>query len=165
MKKRNICSLTNEKCKTPYQCSSCQIRVTESLGFETLKEPTEDGVYLCRCQFYKDKNNVVEEEIEYLGEWKITDTWNLLGWKAINKDEPKAIFRKFQVRDFGDGTYSVIFNLDLPKGTEVYEKDDLINLSYDEAVKKAREMEEEYAAGKLNVDVSDKTKWTLVYID
>lgn len=83
MDKKNICSLSDRTCSTPYQCCNCQVKETDDLGFETLKYPTENGEYLCRCQFYKDKNEMVEEKIEWFGEWKITETWNVLGWKEI----------------------------------------------------------------------------------
>lgn len=83
MKKTNICSLNGEKCLTPYQCTNCQIKKTDDLGFETFKEPIENGSYLCRCQFYKNKDDIVEEIIEWYGEWKINSTWNVLGWKKI----------------------------------------------------------------------------------
>lgn len=84
MENKNICSLNNRRCSKPYQCTYCQVKKTDDLGFETLKEPTECREYLCRCQFYKDENDIVEEKIEWFGEWKITDTWNVLGWKYID---------------------------------------------------------------------------------
>ncbi|MDF2881262.1 MAG: hypothetical protein K0R54_1819 [Clostridiaceae bacterium] len=72
------------------------------------------------------------------------------------------IFRKFQVREFY-GTYSVIFNHDLPNDqTIVYENNKLINLPYVVAVQKAREMEEEFKNGKLKVDVTDNSEWIII---
>lgn len=85
MEKVNKCVISDRTCFTPNQCDNCQVKISQDLGFETLKEPTEFGEYLCRCQFYKDKNDIVEEKIEWYDEWKITDTWNVLGWRNIEK--------------------------------------------------------------------------------
>lgn len=82
--KVNRCIISDRDCFTPNGCSDCQVKRTKELGFETLKYPTEFKEYLCRCQFYKDKNEVVEENIQWYDEWKITDTWNVLGWKDID---------------------------------------------------------------------------------
>ncbi len=87
--RKNVCSLNDETCPTPYQCANCQVKKTYELGFETLREPVEDGMYLCRCQFYKDKDDVVEENISWYGEWNVTNTWNVLGWKKLAKNDNK----------------------------------------------------------------------------
>lgn len=76
----------------------------------------------------------------------------------------EMVFRRFQVREFSDGTYSVIYNLDLPKDkTEVYENKKLINMTQEDATIKARLMEEQYKDGKLIVDTKDSLKWEYIY--
>lgn len=45
------------------------------------KDPPIDGVYSCIVEFYKEPFDVQIVEVEYYGEWKINDTWNLLLWK------------------------------------------------------------------------------------
>lgn len=44
-------------------------------------EPEKDGIYSCIVEFYKEPYDIKVLNIEYYGEWKITDTWNLLMWK------------------------------------------------------------------------------------
>lgn len=74
---------------------------------------------------------------------------------------PEMEFRKFQTRDFGDGTFSVIYNHDDPDDgdTIVFESIESINLSYEDATKKARSLELLYKYKYLDVDVNDASKW------
>lgn len=44
------------------------------------KEPYVDGVYTCIIEFYKKPFDIQVVDIEYYGEWKISDKWNLLLW-------------------------------------------------------------------------------------
>lgn len=78
------CKISDRECNRNHDCMNdyCQIMFTKDLGFETLEQPTKDGKYLCRIQFYKDEDDTEITEVEfYGGEWKLNSTWNLLGWK------------------------------------------------------------------------------------
>ena len=44
-------------------------------------EPEKDGIYSCVVEFYKYPHNIKVVNLEYCGEWKMTETWNLLMWK------------------------------------------------------------------------------------
>ena len=44
-------------------------------------EPEENGIYSCVVEFYKDPYDIKIVNLEYYGEWKMTETWNLLMWK------------------------------------------------------------------------------------
>lgn len=73
-------------------------------------------------------------------------------------------FRKYQVRQFGgrypefqykeDKVYSVIMHIDNPKGTEVYEHKEYINLTYEDALAKANALE----TGNIQPNMSDWQK-------
>lgn len=44
-------------------------------------EPEKDGIYSCVVEFYKYPHDIKVVNLEYCGEWKMTETWNLLMWK------------------------------------------------------------------------------------
>lgn len=59
-------------------------RKMEDMGMKwtsTQIEPEENGIYSCVVEFYKYPHDIKVVNLEYFGEWKITETWNLLMWK------------------------------------------------------------------------------------
>lgn len=63
------------------------------------EEPEENGTYLCIVEYYKEPYNIESVELEYYGEWKITETWNLLLWWKWESEESESFEPEIEIEE------------------------------------------------------------------